>query len=130
MFSEYYVGYFTKHWLALIIVLLRICFWKKKLICIIQEKPRNHLDMRHRLDSKGQRQGKLIDYRYRPTEFFYLLYQPHMSPLVMVLITACFLIFLQQSQRVKNCWTPGWALWKYARLHSWEGSLAFPFPFP
>jgi hypothetical protein len=29
-----------------------------------QEKPRNHLDMRHRLDSKGQRQGKLIDYRY------------------------------------------------------------------
>ncbi|KAL1540612.1 protein seele-like [Salvia divinorum] len=27
------------------------------------EKPRNHLDMRHRLDSKGQRQGKLIDYR-------------------------------------------------------------------
>ncbi|KAL1344042.1 hypothetical protein HN51_017951 [Arachis hypogaea] len=28
-----------------------------------KEKPRNHLDMRHRLDSKGQRQGKLIDYR-------------------------------------------------------------------
>ncbi|KAE9603489.1 hypothetical protein Lal_00002372 [Lupinus albus] len=27
------------------------------------ERPRNHLDMRHRLDSKGQRQGKLIDYR-------------------------------------------------------------------
>ncbi|KOM51738.1 hypothetical protein LR48_Vigan09g039700 [Vigna angularis] len=27
-----------------------------------QERPRNHLDMRHRLDSKGQRQGKLIDY--------------------------------------------------------------------
>ncbi|KAL0352525.1 UNVERIFIED_CONTAM: hypothetical protein Scaly_1641200 [Sesamum calycinum] len=27
------------------------------------EKPRNHLDMRHRLDSKGQREGKLIDYR-------------------------------------------------------------------
>ncbi|MED6119244.1 hypothetical protein PIB30_009890 [Stylosanthes scabra] len=30
---------------------------------IAKEKPRNHLDMRHRLDSKGQRQGKLIDYR-------------------------------------------------------------------
>ncbi|KAG8377251.1 hypothetical protein BUALT_Bualt08G0008800 [Buddleja alternifolia] len=29
----------------------------------IAEKPRNHLDMRHRLDSKGQREGKLIDYR-------------------------------------------------------------------
>ncbi|KAF8377456.1 hypothetical protein HHK36_030834 [Tetracentron sinense] len=27
------------------------------------EKPRNHLDMRHRLDSKGQRRGKVIDYR-------------------------------------------------------------------
>uniref|UniRef100_A0A2N9H793 DUF3456 domain-containing protein n=1 Tax=Fagus sylvatica TaxID=28930 RepID=A0A2N9H793_FAGSY len=27
------------------------------------EKPRNHLDLRHRLDSKGQRKGKLIDYR-------------------------------------------------------------------
>ncbi|XP_057975476.1 uncharacterized protein LOC131162886 [Malania oleifera] len=27
------------------------------------EKPRNHLDMRHRLDSKGQREGKVIDYR-------------------------------------------------------------------
>ncbi|KAG5018148.1 hypothetical protein JHK87_014003 [Glycine soja] len=27
------------------------------------ERPRNHLDMRHRLDSKGQREGKLIDYR-------------------------------------------------------------------
>ncbi|XP_015884080.1 uncharacterized protein LOC107419784 [Ziziphus jujuba] len=27
------------------------------------EKPRNHLDMRHRLDSKGQRTGKVIDYR-------------------------------------------------------------------
>ncbi|GAB2215896.1 hypothetical protein Droror1_Dr00023658 [Drosera rotundifolia] len=30
---------------------------------LANEKPRNHLDMRHRLDSKGQRQGKLIDYR-------------------------------------------------------------------
>ncbi|KAJ6411873.1 hypothetical protein OIU84_005026 [Salix udensis] len=28
------------------------------------EKPRNHLDMRHRLDSKGQRRGKVIDYRW------------------------------------------------------------------
>ncbi|KAL5845482.1 hypothetical protein ACOSQ3_011537 [Xanthoceras sorbifolium] len=28
-----------------------------------KEKPRNHLDMRHRLDSKGQRKGKVIDYR-------------------------------------------------------------------
>ncbi|XP_075658023.1 uncharacterized protein LOC142627989 [Castanea sativa] len=27
------------------------------------EKPRNHLDMRHRLDSRGQRKGKVIDYR-------------------------------------------------------------------
>ncbi|XP_020590072.1 protein seele isoform X4 [Phalaenopsis equestris] len=32
-------------------------------IGISNEKPRNHLDMRHRLDSKGQREGKLIDYR-------------------------------------------------------------------
>lgn len=29
-----------------------------------QEKPRNHLDMRNRLNSKGQREGKVIDYRY------------------------------------------------------------------
>ncbi|KAJ4964395.1 hypothetical protein NE237_024334 [Protea cynaroides] len=32
-------------------------------IGLSKEKPRNHLDMRHRLDSKGQRRGKLIDYR-------------------------------------------------------------------
>ncbi|XP_061372839.1 uncharacterized protein LOC133315263 [Gastrolobium bilobum] len=32
-------------------------------IGLSSEKPRNHLDMRHRLDSKGQRKGKLIDYR-------------------------------------------------------------------
>ncbi|OWM70567.1 hypothetical protein CDL15_Pgr014240 [Punica granatum] len=32
-------------------------------IGLSNEKPRNHLDMRHRLDSKGQREGKLIDYR-------------------------------------------------------------------
>lgn len=27
------------------------------------EKPRNHVDLRNRLDSKGQRRGKVIDYR-------------------------------------------------------------------
>ncbi|KAM0912628.1 hypothetical protein ACQ4PT_012684 [Festuca glaucescens] len=27
------------------------------------EKPRNHLDLRNRLNSKGQREGKVIDYR-------------------------------------------------------------------
>lgn len=27
------------------------------------ERPRNHIDLRHRLDSKGQREGKMIDYR-------------------------------------------------------------------
>ncbi|KAK3010632.1 hypothetical protein RJ639_012335 [Escallonia herrerae] len=30
---------------------------------LTNERPRNHLDMRHRLDSKGQRRGKVIDYR-------------------------------------------------------------------
>ncbi|KAF5794371.1 hypothetical protein HanRHA438_Chr08g0338511 [Helianthus annuus] len=30
---------------------------------LMKEKPKNHLDMRHRLDSKGQRQGKVIDYK-------------------------------------------------------------------
>eukprot|EP01018_Ginkgo_biloba_P007912 Gb_26038 [translate_table: standard] len=30
---------------------------------LANEKPRNHLDMRHRLDSRGQREGKLIDYK-------------------------------------------------------------------
>ncbi|KAL8144274.1 hypothetical protein V2J09_017306 [Rumex salicifolius] len=30
---------------------------------LANEKPRNHLDMRHRLDSTGQRRGKVIDYR-------------------------------------------------------------------
>ncbi|KAI5660895.1 hypothetical protein M9H77_20218 [Catharanthus roseus] len=30
---------------------------------LMKERPRNHLDMRHRLDSKGQREGKVIDYR-------------------------------------------------------------------
>ncbi|KAG6644751.1 protein canopy-1 [Carya illinoinensis] len=32
-------------------------------IGLSNEKPRNHLDMRHRLDSKGERKGKVIDYR-------------------------------------------------------------------
>ncbi|PIA46698.1 hypothetical protein AQUCO_01500321v1 [Aquilegia coerulea] len=32
-------------------------------IGLSNEKPRNHLDLRNRLDSKGQRQGKVIDYR-------------------------------------------------------------------
>ncbi|CAH1430966.1 unnamed protein product [Lactuca virosa] len=30
---------------------------------MMKEKPKNHLDMRHRLDSTGQRRGKVIDYR-------------------------------------------------------------------
>ncbi|CAK9180329.1 unnamed protein product [Ilex paraguariensis] len=30
---------------------------------LLNEKPRNHLDMRHRLDPHGQRKGKVIDYR-------------------------------------------------------------------
>ncbi|XP_076932435.1 uncharacterized protein LOC143597965 [Bidens hawaiensis] len=30
---------------------------------MIKEKPKNHLDLRNRLDSKGQRQGKVIDYK-------------------------------------------------------------------
>ena len=29
---------------------------------LAKEKPRNHLDMRHRLDSEGKRYGKTIDY--------------------------------------------------------------------
>ncbi|CAN0924272.1 Protein canopy-1 [Linum grandiflorum] len=32
-------------------------------IGLSNEKPKNHLDMRYRLDSKGQREGKVIDYR-------------------------------------------------------------------
>ncbi|VVA93852.1 unnamed protein product [Arabis nemorensis] len=32
-------------------------------IQLLKEKPRNHLDMRNRLNSKGQREGKVIDYR-------------------------------------------------------------------
>ncbi|CAL1383642.1 unnamed protein product [Linum trigynum] len=32
-------------------------------IGLSNEKPRNHLDMRNRLNSKGQREGKVIDYR-------------------------------------------------------------------
>ncbi|XP_010434639.1 PREDICTED: uncharacterized protein LOC104718571 [Camelina sativa] len=30
---------------------------------LLKENPRNHLDMRNRLNSKGQREGKVIDYR-------------------------------------------------------------------
>lgn len=30
---------------------------------LLNERPRNHLDMRHRLDSTGHREGKLIDYK-------------------------------------------------------------------
>ncbi|GAX79129.1 hypothetical protein CEUSTIGMA_g6569.t1 [Chlamydomonas eustigma] len=36
---------------------------KELRIRIQNEKPRNHLDMRHRLDSSGQRYGKVIDYK-------------------------------------------------------------------
>ncbi|KAL6848522.1 hypothetical protein ACP4OV_021816 [Aristida adscensionis] len=32
-------------------------------IGLSSEKPRNHLDLRNRLNSKGQREGKVIDYR-------------------------------------------------------------------
>ena len=28
------------------------------------EKPRNHVDLRHRLDSSGKRYGKVIEYKY------------------------------------------------------------------
>ncbi|KAL3138203.1 hypothetical protein ABBQ38_005425 [Trebouxia sp. C0009 RCD-2024] len=31
---------------------------------LLREKPRNHLDMRHRLDSEGKRYGKTIDYKF------------------------------------------------------------------
>lgn len=31
---------------------------------LAKETPRNHLDMRHRLDKEGKRYGKVIDYRY------------------------------------------------------------------
>ena len=37
------------------------------------ERPRNHLDMRGRLDSKGQRYGKLIDYKVSELRFVELL---------------------------------------------------------
>ncbi|XP_071689807.1 uncharacterized protein [Rutidosis leptorrhynchoides] len=30
---------------------------------MMKEKPKNHLDLRNRLDSKGQRRGKVIDYK-------------------------------------------------------------------
>lgn len=44
-----------------------LCFIYNPLLHIaflLQERPQNHLDMHHRLDSKGQHQGKLINYRY------------------------------------------------------------------
>ncbi|GAB4833028.1 hypothetical protein Ancab_007051 [Ancistrocladus abbreviatus] len=62
-------------WLATISALLSIaaCIDDKCAACnavagelehgLANEKPRNHLDMRHQLDSKGQRRGKVIDYR-------------------------------------------------------------------
>ena len=37
------------------------------------ERPRNHLDLRGRLDSKGQRYGKLIDYKVSELRFVELL---------------------------------------------------------
>ncbi|MCO5566915.1 hypothetical protein L7F22_020599 [Adiantum nelumboides] len=32
-------------------------------LAMSKEGPRNHLDMRHRLNSQGQREGKVIDYK-------------------------------------------------------------------
>ncbi|KAL2346166.1 hypothetical protein Fmac_000166 [Flemingia macrophylla] len=56
------------------------------------ERPRNHLDMRHRLDSKGQRQGKLIDYRY--------LYMPSSTSITRI----CFDSFIMIKWKIlKNC---------------------------
>eukprot|EP00243_Klebsormidium_subtile_P011664 TRINITY_DN6709_c0_g1_i2.p2 TRINITY_DN6709_c0_g1~~TRINITY_DN6709_c0_g1_i2.p2 ORF type:complete len:186 (-),score=9.39 TRINITY_DN6709_c0_g1_i2:277-834(-) len=40
---------------------------------IKNEKPRNHIDLRHRLDSKGQREGRVIDYRVSELRAFELL---------------------------------------------------------
>ncbi|XVE69588.1 hypothetical protein DITRI_Ditri10aG0002700 [Diplodiscus trichospermus] len=53
-------------WLVFIfsVVSVAACIDDKCAACnAVAEKPRNHLDMRYRLDSKGQRQGKVIDYR-------------------------------------------------------------------
>ncbi|CAI5515624.1 unnamed protein product, partial [Closterium sp. Naga37s-1] len=36
---------------------------KELLLVLSEERPRNHLDMRNRLNSQGKREGKLIDYR-------------------------------------------------------------------
>ncbi|CAI5467518.1 unnamed protein product [Closterium sp. Yama58-4] len=36
---------------------------KELLLILSEERPRNHLDMRNRLNSEGKREGKLIDYR-------------------------------------------------------------------
>lgn len=62
-------------WLVMLFVIFSVaaCIEDKCAACnavaeelelqLLKEKPRNHLDMRHRLDSKGQRKGKVIDYR-------------------------------------------------------------------
>jgi protein canopy 1/2 len=36
---------------------------------MLQEKPKNDLDMRYRLNSKGQREGKVIDYRLESDKY-------------------------------------------------------------
>lgn len=51
-------------------VILYVIFSAHILLYVVQERPRNHLDMRHRLDSKGQRRGKVIDYRYHSRDLF------------------------------------------------------------
>lgn len=33
-------------------------------LLFLQEKPRNHVDLRGRIDSKGVRYGKVIPYKY------------------------------------------------------------------
>ncbi|GAV88148.1 DUF3456 domain-containing protein [Cephalotus follicularis] len=64
-------------WLVMVMVIAKLtwvnCIDDKCAACnavaeeleigLSNEKPRNHLDMRHRLDSTGQRRGKVIDYR-------------------------------------------------------------------
>lgn len=39
------------------------CLQSELLQRLEKERPRNHLDMRHRLDKDGKRYGKVIDYR-------------------------------------------------------------------
>eukprot|EP01024_Parvocaulis_polyphysoides_P020285 TRINITY_DN19425_c0_g1_i2.p1 TRINITY_DN19425_c0_g1~~TRINITY_DN19425_c0_g1_i2.p1 ORF type:complete len:180 (+),score=10.40 TRINITY_DN19425_c0_g1_i2:61-600(+) len=38
-----------------------------------QERPRNHLDFRHRLDSEGKRYGKMVEYRMSELRVYELL---------------------------------------------------------